>query len=58
MNEIHTACGKHCEESVPSSVFALFSMPGTTPCEVMHREWLDVIASRNSSMINKSYRWY
>ena len=58
MNEIHTAYGKHCEESVRSSVFAFFSMRGTIPCEVMLREWLDEIASRTSSLINRSYRLY
>ena len=35
MNEIHTACGKLCEESVRSSVFAFFPMRGTIPCEMM-----------------------
>ena len=58
MNEIHTACGKHLEESVRSSVFAFVSMRGTLPCEMMLCEWLDEIASKTSSLIHRSYRWY
>ena len=58
MNQIHRACGKHCEESVRSSVFAFCAMRGTIPCEMMLCEWLDEIASRTSSPINRSYRWY
>ena len=58
MKEIHTACVKHCEDSVRSSVFAFFSMCGTIPCEMMLCEWLDEIASKTSSLINRSYRWY
>ena len=48
MNEIHMACGTHCEESVRSSVFAFFSMRGTIP----------EIASKPSRLIKRSYRWY